>query len=360
MPYTRRDLIRDAALIAATGAVAGAPSILGCHAAPPKPKFSGVRVFFCGSWIFCSDGNKTKPGMLAIGRDMFDSSGSSTHIFPFGRWQNTTVPFDHGMPRLLANPRKSDGNGLADPYILTIDPPVAQPVSTVAGSPSPVECIFQQTQKEVRFPYLNNYKSKEIYALKIDTHVNTPLQKPSGIRIIALPIPKRIRARGLLTNATMTDKSNMNLLNRPTLASTTSNMDGLATTHIFEYDGASSLTFTAGSVTDTIYATEECIDYHFHTVPSVNMGDHGPAMFNNLLCLLSYTSPSYAGPSPAGMLSMSNPCPIMVQPGPDLPDGGTAELDYDAVAAPCSNSSIKGDLASCSGPGFGIGGNVIN
>ena len=48
MPYTRRDLIRDAALIAATGAVAGAPSILGCHAAPPETGGPFWPLKYCG------------------------------------------------------------------------------------------------------------------------------------------------------------------------------------------------------------------------------------------------------------------------------------------------------------------------
>jgi hypothetical protein len=226
MPYTRRDLIRDAALISATGAVAGAPSILGCHAAPPKPKFSGVRVFFCGSWIFCSDG---ACGMYAIARDMFNSNGCSTHIFPFGRWQNTTVPFDHGMPHLLQNPAKSDGT--ADPYVLTVAPAVAHPISTATGSPSPVESIFQQAQMEVRFAYLNNsYDAKGKCPIKINTSVSTYSGKASGIRVIALPIPKRIRARGLVTRATFSDNTGINLLNQPSVDHTSSKMDGILAT----------------------------------------------------------------------------------------------------------------------------------
>ena len=353
MPYTRRDLIRDAALISATGLVAGTPTILGCHSKPPKPPFSGVRVFFCGSWIFCSDGVS---GMYAIARDMFDSNGCSTHIFPFGRWQSTTVPFDHGMPHLVQNPAKSDGTSI--PYALSINPPVAHPVSTAMGSPSPVEYIFQQSQMEVRFAYLNNnYDAKGKCPIKINTSVSTYSGKASGIRVIALPIPKRIRARGLVTRATFSDNTGINLLNQPSVDHTSSKMDGIATTHIFDYDGASSLTFKTDSVTDNVYATEACIDYHFHTVPPKGMGDHANPMFQNLLEILTCN-----GSSVAGKLCVNNPCPITIQPGPDLPDGGAAELDYDPAAAPCPSSEapLLGDLASCSGPGFGIGGNVIN
>ena len=352
MPYTRRDLIRDAALISATGLVAGTPTILGCHSKPPKPPFSGVRVFFCGSWIFCSDGVS---GMYAIARDMFDSNGCSTHIFPFGRWQSTTVPFDHGMPHLVQNPAKSDGTSI--PYALSINPPVAHPVSTAMGSPSPVEYIFQQSQMEVRFAYLNNsYDAKGKCPIKINTS-STYSGKASGIRIIALPIPKRIRARGLVTRATFSDNTGNNLLNQPCVDHTSSKMDGIATTHIFDYDGASSLTFKTDSVTDNVYATEACIDYHFHTVPPKGMGDHANPMFQNLLELLTCN-----GSSVAGKLCVNNPCPITIQPGPDLPDGGAAELDYDPAAAPCPSyeGPRLGNLASCSGPGFGIGGNVIS
>lgn len=352
MPYTRRDLIRDAALISATGAVAGSPFALGVR---KKSQFVGVRVFFCGSWIFCSNG---ADGLYAIAKDIFEADGSSTHFFPFGKWQKTTVPFDKSMPQLAANPAKCGGAKNVAPFMISI-PDWSNTLS--------VSTIFQQAQQDVPFAYFNNKPDATSNKCPIKLDFTA-----CGLRVISLPIPTRICGAGYLTTATINDNS-QSILNNP--SSHNQSVSGVATTHIFEYEGADCLTFKTADVVDTMRAVDPISHYHFHTVPRKNMGGHGPAMFHNLLGLLSDDKPFAQNGSSYqdDRLYLNSPCPPIFQAGPSNPDGGDAELDYDPKATPCpddrangatANSTpmnlFLGDLASCSGPGFGIEGDVGN
>jgi len=341
MPYTRRDLIRDAALISATGAVACSPLATLPQSKMKKTQtasYNGVRIFFCGSWIFCSDG---KSGMYAIARDMLNSNGLSSHMFPFGRYQaNQSVAFDRAMPQLLPNP--TDGSNFPSPYSVQL-------AGYTQASSTTVASLFMQPS--VPISYFGNTDSSNKLTLNL---------YQLGVIVISLPLPSRLRPDAHLVEAS--------LMGAKTSLLTKSNTTGLPTAHIFEYDNATGLTFTAGSVSDSIHTGSldpdaSLIHFHFHTVPKspVNMGDHGPDMFQNLLQLLRLNGK----PIDPHTLYLNDPCSSDIKSGWDgIKPGFTApELDYSYAL--CQDSSKQGDmlisynLASCSGSGFGIGGQVL-
>jgi len=352
MSYTRRNFLRDSALISLTGGAAS--SSAAAYLADEQKHVTpacGVRIFFEGSWLFCN-AEPDAPGMLAIARDM----STVPHIFPFGRWQKTCLGFDKSMPRLQPNPRNP--MGVPYPYLITL--PDFKPVK----SNQTVDSIFSDAQSSAPFQYLANDDSNS--PLRLDTTL-------PGVILISLPIPDRIRLAAFLTEAIITD--NGKYLHSSQTKDYTN--QGLATTHIFEYDNAKLLNFNAGSVSDSMYDNKLLLDYHFHTVPKAAMPcmDHGADMFNNLLSLHRKKDGSYLGNSE---VCVTNYYPFDIKPGIDpklLID--PSELDYDLSANNyCKSHPAKAamnlsttedvykvhpsyNLASCSGPGFGTGGQVL-
>ena len=344
MPYTRRDLILDAALISLTGATAGLPLAILPESDSKRgaTSYNGVRIFFCGTWIFCSDGGT---GMYAIARDIFDSNGMSTHIFPFGGWQQHNRPFDLSMPQLLPNPTNGDKRPV--PYLM-------KPAGYTPDSSASIASLFADAQSKVPFTYLRNTDS----ALKFN------LRQP-GVIVISLPIPSRIRPDAHLIEATL--QGDTSLLSPPSAAALENykqeGAKGLPTAHIFEYDNATSLTFAAGSepastYTGTFDPASSVIDFHFHTVARNVMStrDHGPMMFLNLLGLLQKNGI----PLDENDLRLNDPCPTDIKSGFDPSIEFTAaELDYDSRhIESCQGLRVAYNLASCSGPGFGVDGDV--
>jgi hypothetical protein len=361
MPYTRRDLLRDAALISATGVVAGSPFILGCHTKPtPPPPFSGVRVFFSGAWIFCrapddsmySKGIAPPQRMYAIARDM--EMPNMQHTFPYGIW--TDSGFDNQMPSLPAGHYKA-----------TVD----------KVTPGASICAMFHSAACGRGPF--RYFANSRNEIKLDT-LPKPNQ-PDLLRIISLPVPTRILPAAYLTQADFvpTDPQSSILSDPPSGASYS--VKGLPTTHILEYENATYLNFDG--VQGQIQATPGR-NFHVHTIPpvpteAVQCTDHGPTMFSNLLQILY--RPKLHKDAHGNLieskeylcecdLQLVNSDPSQLEPGPNVPDGITdAELEiFTPQPVPVCNTQPTGilsnvypfnyHLASCSGSGFGVDGDV--
>jgi hypothetical protein len=354
MPYTRRDLLRDAALISATGVVAGSPFILGCHTKPtPPPPFSGVRVFFSGAWIFCSapkdsHAANAEPRLYAIARDM----KSVPHKFPYGAWQDTR--FDSCAPSL------PEGQYRVDLDNFTATTSVCATLQSAASGRGP-------------FRYLSNSRNE----IKLDT-------TKCGLRIISLPVPTCILPAAYLTKASFvpTDPQSSILSNPPDGASYS--VQGLPTAHILEYAGAKSLNFSSipkdGSpIAVTIPSSQH---FHVHTiVDSTDMNtDHARGMFANLLGIF-YRTELHVDPTSHQVielrkylcdcdLQLINTDATQIEVGPNVPPDITpAELEiFTPQPIPVCNTQPTGilsnvypfnyHLASCSGSGFGVDGDV--
>jgi hypothetical protein len=329
MPYTRRSLLRDAALVS----LAGSPfALLGCKKKPlPKskstPAYSGVRVFFSGSWLFCSDGNKANPGMYALARDMqvdpcFPNRKIVPHKFPYGIWNGGD--FDDTAPLLLPNPNNT---GVVAPYAITL--------STYSPTIS-VSTLFQNAHNTASFNYLVNTDS----ANPMTFDDSSP-----GLLRISIPIPSRIVPAAFLAKAFYQQPSTGPSFSPPPQS------QGLATTHIFEYDQATLLTFSQGTSQMTMQPDNH---FHIHTVPSIRHTngdvDHGPDMFLNMLQAIQWNKKRL---SESG-LTLIDPTPTDIQFGTDvladMPIISSEELEFMYL------KPVLTDLASCSGSAFGMDG----
>jgi len=355
MPYTRRDLIRDAALISATGVVAGSPFILSCNAKPPAPPFSGVRVFFSGAWIFCRAPSSrmdykdvaAPARMYAIARDM--QIMQMSHKFPYGIWTDTN--FDDKMPSL------PEGQ-----YTVTADN--FKPNATVCSMFQSAAC------GPGPFRYFANSRNE----IKLDT-------TRCGLRIISLPVPTRILPTAYLTKADFVpaDTPSSILSDPPTGANYS--VKGLPTVHILEYEKQDkhndvclhlSGVTTAGAALDPVTVTSSQ-HFHVHTIPPNDgmCSDHGPAMFSNLLQIF-YRTILHADPSGNVTGSKSYLCecdlqlvnsdPSQLEPGPNVPPDitlGELEIIPPTNVPNCNYEQTRNyHLASCSGSGFGVDGDV--
>jgi len=337
MPYTRRDLIRDAALISATGAAAGLPFALGqkrhkaapLTAANPSAFKPGVRIFFSGSWLFqlCPVDN-TQTTMIAVSRDM----PTLPHNFPYGRW-NSSCGIDNG-PNFLTRGNHS--------YSVNVSG------FTAASGVNAVNKLFDDSVKNGGFYYLSHLTNQ---------NQDLTIQPDNYSVVITIPIPTCItlaafQSGGSVINADPSHPGPAYSGGKPPY--------GVATTHIFDYQGASSLTFGNDHLNASVDSTA---DYHFHTVPKSDPGfSHARSMFDNLLSLLH----SGSGPYDRTLLSLSILDTSSLSAGPFVPLPPCVSLEEleMKVIPPCKNgpmavASIEQaamvTLASCAGGSMGIG-----
>lgn len=333
MLYTRRRILRDAARVSAVAAASSLPLLAGwdgCQPASPPPPappwgtmtgppfVSGVRVFFIGAWLFF--GEQDKSGMLAVTLDM----SSERHTFPYGIWK-PKVDFN-GNPSLCANPAAAGQKRNA------------YPVSVGGFKPiySCAQDVFKDADKNCWFNYIKNDK--------VDLALNPSL---SDIRVISLPYPTRIFPVDLIVAAHVTDADGAHPLNRPT------NGYGFAAGHVFDYQGASSLSFNNAQVIASP-STGSDADFHFRTVPpKPSSAGHTQRMFRNLLNVVSglktsdfslvmpLNPPQYAGPFVPQSVTMD-----------ELAMEGGKSTDHSGAP----RWAFIGDTAGCAATGGGVGG----
>ncbi len=256
MAYTRRSFLYSATALslAAVGhdafTFSTAPEKK-MAASPPQNFNLGVRIFFAGSWLFCSDGSG---GMLAIAIDM----PSLPHLFPYGAWDAAWV--DASKPSLPTN---------------LISAPYAVGVTGTTKPATDVNTLFTNTLPVGPFNYLPNPNLGQ--QLSVDG-------SRSGLRVVSMPIPTSIIPAAFRSGGSVSDPKHHFQQGSGT------GQTGYPTTHIFVYDGATQLTFPSvnGSPAQSISAAaDSSADFHFHTVPSFDPGfDHGPCMFENLMSLI--------------------------------------------------------------------------
>jgi hypothetical protein len=350
MFYTRRSIIRDAALLSVAGATGAFPfSAFGqaCPAPPtgsrPKDFASGIRIFFSGAWIFIQDPAKPTTNILAVTQDL--PGATSSHSFPFGIWQ----------PDFDANPSLPPihNNG---PYQITVD---------TVTSPSPdIDTLFRATLCNDPFTYLVNNRND----LQINTNYPT-------VRAISIPLPTQIIPAAFLVGASLSGDGRGRLKGGPS----SPRVSGLATTHIFDYQGANNLTLKNGQG-DTLDTVSADMNYHFHTVPLIPADQcHAAMMFANLLKLLASNSSTFTPDDlvypkePLGCLNMDiGPgTPLSVSPEEaemqDCLSGSSAKTNLKAgkhaqhragtaPAQPGKQGNFTVKLASCAGGALGVGG----
>ena len=257
MIYTRRSLLRDAALLSAAGAVGVRPASASCATAT-----TGVRVFFAGAWLFCKDPKSTlaSPTMLAVTLDPSKhpiDSMDVQHYFPYGPWVEPPAGSTSGY----WNQHNNCLNlcPFASPYPLTIGNP---------GTPLAMYSLFTQTNSASRFTYLSPLPG-----------VDRGIVDNGDLVVIRLPIPMTIIPTGYRTNASIQDLQGQ-------LQTTTDTTKGFATMHIFQYPGATSLQFQADSLN---VPHGGFLDYHFHTVSKAKtmMPCHAPRMFHRVIGLFT-------------------------------------------------------------------------
>ena len=314
MSYSRRTFLRDASFVSVGGGVgalsmkyfsSGTATIKMATAGTPFK--DGIRIFFAGSWLFASDPTKTGY-MRAMSLDL----PGKPHDFRYGKW---APGFDSQALTLVKNPKGNRPHtitltGYSSPALATIDP------------------LFKATRGAYTFTYLTNpqVQGKPTY------YVNDALAE---IRIISIPIPATIIPAAFYGGASLADNSS-----RHNLSTTNPKLpiQGVATTHIFDYPGATSLSFTTSNANSGSAAKND--HYHFHTVPQAP--NHTPqAMFANLQQLLGLTvnKPDLVLNGVADDTGFVNP---------QLPDCIlTEELE--------EPDAVRLTLASCAGGAIGLG-----
>jgi len=329
MSYTRRSVLRDAALLSLAGATGASPLSLVGQCIPPapasRPSFfdAGIRIFFSGAWLFGADLHN--PGnMLAVTQDMICTT-SPCHKFTYGVWP-TSGSVDNG-PSLA--PIGKNGN-----YKITID--------TVANPSKKVDALFAATLASNPFVYLKN----DDLALKI----NTDSTKHPTVRAVSVPFPTAIIPAALITNASIQGTGG----GRRQPSPCTPRVPGFSVSHVFVYDGAGLLNLFNGAG-DQLDSAIQNQDYHFHTIPLQPTDiNHAPLMFANLLSLLDNFDTTTLALQP-------NTCP-QYDPGPDTPTSlGFPELGLSLQPPACATTqpgTIHPNdmyIASCASGGGGVG-----
>ena len=112
-----------------------------------------------------------------------------------------------------------------------------------------------------------------------------PIFNKSGIRVISFPLPTRVIAADLLRGSSVTDKDQNHKIK------STDGSGIFATAHIFEYEGASLLTFNGQPM--VAHGTNDSLsNFHFHTVPPPYAPpDHASRMFKNLISVIGPLNP---------------------------------------------------------------------
>jgi hypothetical protein len=330
MPYTRRKLLQQAAVASLAGAAGSSlPFLTGgkqVHAerpvsGPPNPiPFGpGIRVFFIGCWLFSAD-PQVSGSMLAVTLDMPDPN--LHHTFPYGVW-----PGDSGIDAndsLCPNPAPAGSPRNA--YPITV-----QNISTTYTTASN---LFQDAAANSSFLYLKNLQNL------LTTNYAAP-----GIRVISLPIPTRIVTADFIPTSSISGSGDYAFTPGPCDSSGTP--CGLAACHVFDYDGATSLSFN-NVLQIKASASDYTGDFHFHTVPPAKANrNHAVDMFNNLLNVINVTPGQLT-------LAISNP-DLDAIAGPYIPttvDG--YELDIPQTAR--HPKIVTMSTASCAAGGLGLGG----
>ena len=295
MFYTRRKLLRDAALAAG---VSSAFPVLSRAFARPDAFASGVRIFFIGTWLFCKDPLPDPSGaerLLAITVD--DGMG---HSFPYGPWKDAS--FD-SRPSLLENQHAKERAFRVGIYGFQNPSPTTQQ-------------LFSDAKTNCEF----------VYATIAQANLQPNLNK-ADMRVISIPLPKKLYA-GIFA-----DKHTLS-----TSDSTNYNLSGsrAATGHIFEYPGGTLSTKDSSNAISTSLTGDYQGDFHFRTVPP-DCTCHGPKMFEDML----YTVFNV----PRKTIQLSAPCDhdVKPDPGPYLPTGiSNDELDIIDVSCPAPKATSKG------------------
>jgi hypothetical protein len=259
MDYSRRNFVRDVTRVS-VGLAAGSslPFLTGCErkiwgSKNPACFQPGIRIFFIGAWLFCKD-SIVDPGLLAIAQDM----PGLGHSFPYGIW-----PGPQGMdnnPSLGENP--TSGIHVARN---------AYPVSLLS---------FQSPYKSVKALFAGGCTKYFQYFENVNGDLTPTFNKP-GIRVISFPLPTRVIAADLLRGSYVSDKDQNHKIK------STDNSGTFATAHIFEYEGASLLTFNGQPM--VAHGTRDSLsNFHFHTVPPPYAPpDHASRMFKNLISVIA-------------------------------------------------------------------------
>jgi hypothetical protein len=313
MLHTRRRILRDTSrLILGAAATSSFPNLL-CSQ-PNDVWIQGVRIFFIGTWLFCKD-PQTTSGLLAITVD-----GGMGHLFPYGAWKPLGINLN---PGLAPNPAPAHGPRKSYDVMVT-------------GTTSPalsLGALFSDAQKNCDFNYIPT---------------DLPLNFTAGdIRVISIPLPTKLLVAGILPNgATITTDQQLLGSGRAAVA------------HVFDYQGASALTFMGGT---TNASTQSGANFHFHTVSS-SCAYHGPMMFKALInkVLGNYniklnatesTSPPILGTCvPAGFDINELDPPT---PGPCIQHKAEKESHTKSYV---DRTGLTHTTASCAGGSLGVGG----
>ncbi len=328
MNYTRRSVLRNAARISiGLAASSSLPLLSGCHHGwgPGHPAtFSpGIRIFFIGAWIFCTD--PLGDQLLAVTVDM----ASMKHTFPYGVW-----PGDEGINQnesLQANP------SCGSPTQRN-----AYPV-TISNFKSNYQCggaVFSDACDNFRFNYFQNEGGK------LSILFNTP-----GIRVVSFPFPTRMITANTFLNSNVTNRSGAHYFHVKGGATTSNVSDYVASAHIFEYENASTLTFNDAVMIEQ-GSKRYRSDFHFHTVPPKGtQQSHSQDMLRNLLSSISPLEP--------GKFDLNLPdqdaSPSAGAYVPNCVDASELTLPRGSEdASKGTHIPFHADLASCAAPGLGI------
>ncbi len=327
---SRRSVLRNAALLSLAGAASNSPFrafAQSCSDSQPDAyQFQpGIRVFFAGAWIFCP--SKTG-GVLAVTTDL---PGPDAHSFPYGAW---TPDIDKKASLMIGN------------YSITVD-------AVNSASPN-IDALFNA---------VCNDKDAFYFLSNDDGGLSVTTSGPK-VRAISLPIPTRILPAAFITNAKVSGGGKRLQPCKSPL------VPGLASTHIFDYQGASSLKLLDGAGNQVDSAGQDN-NYHFHTVtPSTASGNHTTMMFAALIGLISGL-----GPSPVTLAINGSLC---IDRGPHTPAKVTdQELEMLPPDSQASQAEAPGmrmqtkpgrstavqretlfnlNIASCASGGLGVGG----
>jgi len=166
-----------------------------------------------------------------------------------------------------------------------------------------------------------------------------------GIRVISLPIPTQIITSDFVPGSTISAADPKQIIFTPGVCDASSSTPcGLAAAHIFDYQGATTLS-KDGITQIGSPSTGSDGDYHFRTVPPHGAGlDHTVCMFRNLLSLITGFDPNEIAlgiPDKADKALEGPYIPLCV---------GDPELDIPALVTATMTT------ASCAAGGLGIGG----
>ena len=345
MALTRRSILRNAAL-ASVATTTGISSLLmiGCR----RSNFaSGIRVFFEGGWIFHADPFKggyiravaldpsefTHPELTAA-----QNSANVTmppHHFPFGVWDEQS-DWDSCHGNLPSNDPASG-----------LNPLIAYPLEVFGtqNRAAKVPDLFLRADTDSRMTYLPNPANEFTFECRC-----------KGLRVISLPMPTRIIPAGFRPDVEI-QQSGASVLHPHCK---TKDMHGFATTHILEYEGATSMTFNAppnsggqGSSTLTGGIGHEA-NFHFHAVPKdpCPAKGHDAIMFERLMAFVHLPL----------MYKLTLPPPpdkpAQIVPGSLVPRSvSNKELEIAPPGTQCKDGKPHiVNLATCGSGGGGAGG----